>query len=106
MSILGIIFLIASYNNWLRGFGYDENASMKDMRKHQQDCLNYSKEKNENESLFENDVTDQLNIITDNHIEVNGKRTAYLFWAKSFIMACLLFTTINSILLIFKSILL
>lgn len=102
---LSILFLVKSYNNYLRGFNYPNIAHLKKIRYFQTITIpNYNKEvDSENKIIFENDLIDRLIRIADENTEINDKRAFDLYLSKTFIISTLIILFIISIILITKN---
>jgi len=89
--ILSIIYLIKSYNNFLRGFNYKNLSYLKNIRKYQKvEIPEYNKKvSKEKQITFENKLIDRLINITDTNTAINDKRAFSMYWSKTFITIAL-----------------
>ncbi|WP_433815449.1 hypothetical protein [Flavobacterium johnsoniae] len=102
---LSIIYLIKSYNNYLKGFNYPNISYLKSVRKYQKvEIPNFNNTVSESEKInFEDELINRLIRITDENTKINDKRSYDLYISKTFIILTLIFAFIISIILITKN---
>lgn len=102
---LSILFLVKSYNNYLRGFNYPNIAHLKKIREYQKITIpEYNqKAEEENKITFEDDLINRLIRIADENTEINDKRAYDLYLSKTLIISTLIILFIISIILITKN---
>ncbi|MFK5891237.1 MAG: hypothetical protein QM486_10970 [Flavobacteriaceae bacterium] len=102
LMTLSIIFIIKSYNNFLRGFNYPNISYLKNIRKLQtQDIPNYNQiVTKEKEMNFEKELVDKLIGITDTNTKINDTRAFDIYLAKTFIISSLSVLFITTIFLL------
>lgn len=102
---LSILFLVKSYNNYLRGFNYPNIANLKSIRNYQKVTIPdfNSKEDTIDKINFEDDLIDRLIRITDENTKINDLRSTDLYYSKTFIIITLIFVFIISLILITKN---
>ena len=101
--LLGLFFLIKSYNNLFVGFEYLNFGSLKEIRKYEIiDLKSHNSKENVKEIVFENVIIDKLCDYIDNHTFINDKRTYDLYFAKTLTILALILTGLELILLMIK----
>ncbi|RSC92586.1 hypothetical protein [Tenacibaculum singaporense] len=101
---LSIVFLVKSYNNFLRGFSYPNISLLKEVRHFQKVAISDYNEKvsKEKQIDFEEELTNKLITIADRNTQINDMRAIYLYRAKTFIILSLTVIFITTIFLIIK----
>ncbi len=101
---ISIIFLVKSYNNFLRGFNYPNVSLLKEVRHFQKvEIPKFNKQVGKEKQIdFEEDLTEKLITIADRNTEINDSRSIYLYRAKTFIILSLATIFITTIFLIIK----
>lgn len=102
---ISIIFLVKSYNNYLRGFDYPNISYLKEIRKYQNKTIpEYNKKIEDKKKInFEEDLIDRLIRIADANTKINDTRAFDLYISKTFIISTLIILFIISIILITKN---
>ena len=102
--LVSIFYLIRSYNNLFKGFGYRNLGLTTEIRNFELiEIPKYNAQVDEKENLnFEVLIIDKLTQYTDDHIVFNDKRSLDLHKAKTFIIVTLVLTGINFLLTAFK----
>jgi cytochrome b subunit of formate dehydrogenase len=102
--LISIFYLIRSYNNLFKGFGYRNLGLTKEIRNFEvNEIQKYNAQVDEKEKLnFETIIIEKLAHYTDDHIVFNDKRSLDLHRAKTFIIVTLVLTGIKFLLLAFK----
>lgn len=102
---ISILFLVKSYNNYLRGFNYPNISYLKSIREYQKVLLpNYNNTvDDEKKIIFEDELIDRLIRITDENTKINDIRAYDLYLSKTFIILTLIFLFIISLILIIKN---
>jgi len=101
---LSIVFLVKSYNNFLRGFSYPNISLLKEVRNFQKvEIPKYNEQVEKEKHIdFEEDLTDKLIAVADRNTQINDSRAIYLYRAKTFIILSLATIFITTIFLIIK----
>lgn len=102
--VVAIIFLIKSYNNFFKGFAYPNLGLMTEVRKYEKQVIDYNSKVFENKISFEDVVISKINGFTDDHIIFNDVRQRDIYNAKTSIVIALIITSLNFILINYKSI--
>lgn len=102
---LSIIFLVKSYNNFLRGFSYPNISLLKEVRNFQKvEIPKYNEQVAKEKHIdFEEDLTDKLIAIADRNTQINDSRAIYIYRAKTLIILSLATIFITTIFLIIKN---
>lgn len=102
---LSILFLVKSYNNYLRGFNYPNISYLKSIRDFQKITIpNFNSKVDETERInFEDELICRLIRITDENTKINDSRSFDLYLSKTFIIITLIFVFLISIILITKN---
>ncbi|WP_035645935.1 hypothetical protein [Flavobacterium sp. ASV13] len=102
---MSILFLIKSYNNYLRGFNYPNISYLKSIRKYQKITIpDYNSLVEEEQKInFEDDLIDRLIRITDENTKINDTRSFDLYVSKTFIILTLVTLFFISTILIIKN---
>lgn len=102
---LSILFLVKSYNNYLRGFNYPNIANLKKIREYQKITIPGYNQKVDKENIitFEDELINRLIRIADENTEINDKRAYDLYLSKTLIISTLIILFIISIILIIKN---
>ncbi len=93
-----------SSNNFFKGFAYRNLGLTSAIRKYESvDLANYNNQVSDDSKIsFENIIIDKLTSITDDHIIFNDKRSRDLYLARTFLILCILFTSVNFIIFSIK----
>lgn len=102
---ISIIFLVKSYNNYLRGFDYPNIAYLNLIRTYETKTLpEYNSKVNESEKIdFENDLIDRLVRIADENTKINDNRSYSMYIAKTFVIIALTLLFLTTIIIITKN---
>jgi hypothetical protein len=101
--LISLFYLVCSYNNLFKGFGYRNIAHTMKIRKFEVDVTEYNEKLADPKQRidFEKTVIDKLTELTDSHIIFNDRRGKYLHIARIFIIATLILTGLRCLLLFF-----
>ncbi|MCO7183892.1 hypothetical protein HER15_08095 [Tenacibaculum mesophilum] len=101
---LSIVFLVKSYNNFLRGFCYPNISLLEKVRHFQKVAIpDYNEQVSKEKQIdFEEELTNKLIAIADRNTQINDVRALYLYRAKTFIILSLAVIFITTIFLIIK----
>lgn len=99
--LVSIFYLIRSYNNLFKGFGYRNLGLTTEIRNYEiNDIPKYNAQVGDTEKLdFEKIIIEKLTQYTDDHITFNDKRSLDLHRAKTFIIVTLILTGIKFLLI-------
>ncbi|WP_299284611.1 hypothetical protein [uncultured Mucilaginibacter sp.] len=97
-----IVFLIKSYNNFFKGFAYKNMGLMTEVRKYEEQVVEYNLKVVENKISFEDVVINKIVNFTDNHIIFNDVRHRDIYKAKTSLVITMIITAFNFILVTFK----
>ena len=102
--LISIFYLIRSYNNLFKGFGYRNLGLTTEIRNFEAtEIPKYNAQIDVKEKLnFELIIIDKLTHYTDDHIVFNDKRSLDLHKAKTFIIVTLLLTGLKFLLIALK----
>jgi len=102
---ISIVFLVKSYNNYLRGFDYPNIAYLKLIRTFETQTLpEYNSKVSTSEKIeFENDLIDRLVRIADENTKINDTRAYSMYVAKTFVIIALTFLFLTTIIIITKN---
>lgn len=100
---VSIYYLTKSYNNFFKGFAYRNLGLTTEIREYEIELQRYNDKVDKEKQLnFESVIIDKLTGIIDGHIIFNDKRSLSLYFAKTFLIICMILTIINFILFSLK----
>ena len=102
---MSIVFIIKSYNNFLRGFNYPNFAYLRQIRELQTKTIpNYNNKVTlEKKMSFESELIGRLITITDENTKINDRRSFDSYLAKTFIISTLTILFISTIFLLIQN---
>lgn len=85
--LMSVIFLALAYNNLFRGYSYENLPLSSELRTYQLQLEAYNKKAVEQKRIdVEKDIIDKINHVSDNYIQLNDKRSLYLYRSKTAIL--------------------
>ncbi|WP_330441848.1 hypothetical protein [Flavobacterium sp. C4GT6] len=105
LLLFSMIFLIKSYNNFLRGFNYPNIAYLQEVRAYQTEgVVDYNKRVKANEQIsFEEKLIDRLIRITDENTRINDRRAYDMYVSKTLMIISLSMLVFPILILITKT---
>lgn len=93
---ISIGYLTKSYNNFFKGFAYRNLGYTTEVRNYENQIKKFNQQVDEENHIdFKNSIIEKLTVLTDNHIKFNDRRSRDLYYAKTFLIICLVLTLIN-----------
>ncbi len=102
LLIAGLFYFIKAFNNFFRGIDYDVIGSATGFREYEKKLQNYNNAQNEEKVIFENEIINKLNEITDQNCAKNLERRKQLFRSKNCLILAALATILHIIFIPFQ----
>ena len=103
LLLLSVFFLATSFNNLFSGFDYLDLPKTKELFDYQKKVEEYNSKSPEVGISFENYLIEKYVEYSDNYVEINDKRSLYLYKAKKILIALIAIEMLTTVCFIIKS---